>query len=287
MADAYFTRPTTERDVTVISTRFLNDPGLSWKAKGLMAYLLSLPADWKIRLAEVQRHSTDGMSGLRSAIQELIDSGYVRSSQERDNSGKWTTFVYEIIEVPSPRCDFPQAGKPEAGLPEAGNRTLSNTQIDNTQIKESKDQIDKVKVAKPAPDLRSTIKRGQKQQDAAKIRILIDQFTSNVQVRDKLHEYLSIRRKKGLSPVQWGMILDDLRSYAKEDADLAIEKINNAIAGGYMQIIAPWEKDQQRKAAAPRFDNTINHAPQAAIDLDPQTLQDSLATDETGNLLKF
>ena len=44
----YFIRQERERNYTVMDNTFLKDKRLSWKAKGLFAYILSLPSNWKI-----------------------------------------------------------------------------------------------------------------------------------------------------------------------------------------------------------------------------------------------
>jgi hypothetical protein len=35
----------------------VQDPGLSWSAKGLLAYLLSLPENWEVHLTDLFRRS--------------------------------------------------------------------------------------------------------------------------------------------------------------------------------------------------------------------------------------
>ena len=56
----------------------LSDDRLSWKAKGLHSYLLSLPDDWKIYTEDLKNRSKDGKDAIRSAINELIDLGYIK-----------------------------------------------------------------------------------------------------------------------------------------------------------------------------------------------------------------
>ena len=67
----------------VLDKNFLNDKNLSLKAKGLLAYMLSLPDDWTFYLEELEKHSTDGMSSLRSGFKELQENGYVTRSRKR------------------------------------------------------------------------------------------------------------------------------------------------------------------------------------------------------------
>lgn len=76
----------------------LNDKRLSWKAKGIMAYMLSMPDDWVFYIEELTKHSTDGEKAFRTGFKELKDNGYVQRQPIRD--GKkivgWDTVVHEV-----------------------------------------------------------------------------------------------------------------------------------------------------------------------------------------------
>ena len=43
---------------------FIHDDNLSWKAKGILLYLLSRPDDWRIYETELNKHSSDGRDSL-------------------------------------------------------------------------------------------------------------------------------------------------------------------------------------------------------------------------------
>ena len=119
---------------------------------------------------------------------------------------------------------------------------------------------------------------------------MINAFTQNEDIRNKLLEYFNIRVKKGLQPNQWQIIIDDLRNFAGDSASIAVDKINGAIAGGYMQIIAPWEKDKKNNFNKPKFDNTAGREVKAVVNMtedEKKEFEDNLATDEDGNLLEF
>lgn len=81
----------------------LNDPRLSFKAKGILAYLLSKPDDWKVMVSELINSSTDGKTAVYSGLKELEENGYlkrVRVYRRDERTGKkvidhWETVVYE------------------------------------------------------------------------------------------------------------------------------------------------------------------------------------------------
>ena len=62
----------------------LRDPRLSWKAKGLAAYLLSKPPGWKIWTSDLIRRSTDGRDAVLSGLAELEQCGYLKRERSND-----------------------------------------------------------------------------------------------------------------------------------------------------------------------------------------------------------
>jgi hypothetical protein len=124
MAETFFYRSKKERSYTVVDNTFIRDERLSWKAKGLMTYLLSLPEDWKIYMKEIVNHSSDGEAGLRSAIKELTKYGYIKFERKRNKKGVFMQGIYKIIENP-------HLENPNVDNPDLENRTLLNT---NKQI---------------------------------------------------------------------------------------------------------------------------------------------------------
>lgn len=122
MADTKFIKTKKEKNYTVLDNTFIKDVSLSWKAKGLMTYFLSLPDDWVIHLSEIEKHANDGMGSLRSAINELKEHGYLKAEQKKVN-GKFAEMIYTIIENPnSPLNEIPHTEKPHTE-----NCNLQNT----------------------------------------------------------------------------------------------------------------------------------------------------------------
>ena len=137
--DTKFIKTKKEKNFTVLDNTFIKDTRLSWKAKGLMTYLLSLPDDWTIHLSEIEQHATDGKSALRSAINELKEFGYLKAEQKRENN-RFAEMVYIIIENPdSPLTDFQQTENLQTENLNSENQTLQNTNNDKVLNKQSTD----------------------------------------------------------------------------------------------------------------------------------------------------
>lgn len=135
--DTKFIKTKKEKNFTVLDNTFIKDTRLSWKAKGLMTYLLSLPDDWTIHLSEIEQHATDGKSALRSAINELKELGYLKAEQKRENN-RFGEMVYIIIENPDfPLTDFQQTENLQTEKQFTENQPLLNTNNDKVLKKQN------------------------------------------------------------------------------------------------------------------------------------------------------
>ena len=105
----------------------LNDPNLSWKAKGLHAYLMSLPENWQLYLSDLTGRSRDGRDSTSSAINELLLAGYI--SKERivnETNKQFIRFDYTFYETPLPIEERAIKTKAENGKAENGKADTSN-----------------------------------------------------------------------------------------------------------------------------------------------------------------
>lgn len=128
MNETIFIKTIKKTDYTVIDNGYVRNEKLSWKAKGVMTYLLTLPSDWVINIDELVTHSSDGVTVLRSALKELEQFGYLRITRIKNEKGVFTGSKYEIDEAGS----FLRSEKPQTEKPQMENRTLLNT--NNNQI---------------------------------------------------------------------------------------------------------------------------------------------------------
>lgn len=79
---------------------FLEDERISYKAKGILAYLLSKPDNWKVIVGNLMNYSTDGKAFVYAGLKELKECGYYEKVPIRDETGQriayWESTVYEI-----------------------------------------------------------------------------------------------------------------------------------------------------------------------------------------------
>lgn len=114
---------------TIISNVGLRDKRLSLKAKGLLAYMLSLPDDWVFYESELVNHSTDGKAAIKSGLKELQNAGYLTRKRRRDDKGHLKEAMWEISD--EPMSDYPTLDNPTLEKPTLDNQPLLNTNSTN------------------------------------------------------------------------------------------------------------------------------------------------------------
>lgn len=132
-----------DSNYSVINNTGLKDERLSWKAKGILAYALTLPDDWTFHISELARHAKDGEDSLRTGFKELKELGYVKRYPVRDGNTKkitrWDTEIYE-----TPQRNIPQMENQDVVKPYEENQKLLNTNRLNTNKRNNNDDMDKL-----------------------------------------------------------------------------------------------------------------------------------------------
>ncbi len=126
------------RDYTVMSNYHLRDKNLSYKAKGLLSFMLSLPTDWDYSLRGLEAISKESIKAIRNILQELENNKYLIRTRMQDENGRFY-YDYSIYEVPYTLHPNYQKGYADEGHTQSGLQI--NTNIQN--IEEQNDKVDK------------------------------------------------------------------------------------------------------------------------------------------------
>lgn len=100
----------------------LDVPTLSFKAKGIMAYLLGKPPGWIIRMDDLQKHGREGRDAIREGMKDLAAHGYALHLWQRDDLGRMVS-SWRISDAPI----FPSLSV--AGFPSPDNPLLSKNEF--------------------------------------------------------------------------------------------------------------------------------------------------------------
>jgi len=87
---------------TPISNKVLQNTDLSFGARGLLIYILSLPITWKPVKVQIQKKNDYGKTAFNTLWKELVDKNYIHSTRVKDEeSGKFLGWSHTVYEEPT------------------------------------------------------------------------------------------------------------------------------------------------------------------------------------------
>lgn len=125
------------KNYTVMSNYHLQDKSLSFKAKGLLSFMLSLPDSWDYSMKGLVSVSKENIGAIRTILQELEKHNYLVRTRYQNEKGQFQ-YEYTIYEIPYDKT--PYTYNPYTDMPYSQKDTQINTKIINTN---KQDKIDK------------------------------------------------------------------------------------------------------------------------------------------------
>lgn len=117
------------KNYTVMSNYHLRDKNLSYKAKGLLSFMLSLPEDWDYSINGLVSISKEGVKAIRNILQELQRYGYLVIDKKQNEVGQFE-YEYLIYEQPDTQKGDVDLGDVEKDIQINTNEINTNNKID-------------------------------------------------------------------------------------------------------------------------------------------------------------
>jgi hypothetical protein len=155
---------------TQIDNSVFENEKLSYRAKGLIGYLLSRPNNWKFNKTDLVRRSTEGRDAVYKAIDELKEQNYLHIYPNRLENGMIDGWIWEYDDVPFETVHLKNRTtekQPNTGDIQRNNRTTekpydgktvrrfsstyNNTDLNNTDLNNTKEK--EIKTNKPTSGL--------------------------------------------------------------------------------------------------------------------------------------
>lgn len=133
----------------MLNKSVLEDPNISWAAKGLWAYLMSRPDNWEVNvqhLAKIYSGRGGGEEAIWAILKELIKNGYCeRKEKPKTQNGKFSGVEYVIKEFKEllPHRSLPD---PENAGNNKERSSLSEPSPSSSEFKNKRQRLKKEEV---------------------------------------------------------------------------------------------------------------------------------------------
>ncbi len=82
-----------------IANAALQDESLSYRARGVLASMLSRPPGWTTSAERIAAAGLEGRDAIKAALRELEAAGYLVRSRSRDDKGQWH-HIQDVYDIP-------------------------------------------------------------------------------------------------------------------------------------------------------------------------------------------
>lgn len=124
------------KNYTTMSNYHLQDKLLSYRAKGLLSFMLSLPDDWDYSMNGLASISKENIKAIRTILHELEEHLYLTRNRIQNQKGQFE-YDYCIYEIPY--NINPYTLLPYTDIPYTQKEIQINTNIINTERQIDKD----------------------------------------------------------------------------------------------------------------------------------------------------
>lgn len=147
---------------TLVPNSLLNEKQISFKAKGLYAYLNSKKDDWNFTIDLIAKNGKDGRDSVASGLKELEDFGFLERRRYKDDKGYFDieyilkSEPFEVIKYDNPSKENPYEENPYQENPyeekaddiynTINNNTINNNTIDSNNTPPQKKSKSKKEV---------------------------------------------------------------------------------------------------------------------------------------------
>lgn len=206
---------------TTLPNELLRDSKLSFKARGVLAMVLSQREDWIVYKGWLEKQGTEGREAIQGAIEELTAAGYVRTYTEQPREGgKFSNKVWHFYDVP-----VTDDGKP-------------------LTVNRERETVDGFPAAKKEQEKEEPSKKADV---PSAVSVALTSFLAKFIEMDTLDfaeawdDWLTYRKKRKLKPYADGG-LATLEMLSKLGPDRAIAAIHHSRSQNYQGIYEPREK---------------------------------------------
>ena len=129
-----------QTNFTIADNRIAQDKTLSYEARGLYFYMLSLPSDWDFSEQRLAKHGGIGIDKIKRILKELFSAGLLSREFSNNDKGhrKSIYTLYDYTTKENPTAENPTKAKPTTYKEIKENKEIKNT---NTRAQENQAEL--------------------------------------------------------------------------------------------------------------------------------------------------
>lgn len=247
---------------TTLPNSFLRDKSLSFKARGMLAMILSNRGDWEVSAGWLQNQGLEGKEAIRGGLNELKSAGYAIFKQIKGDDGKFTGTCWTFYDFPQkePVAGNPASGLAPSGLPVGDNQPPHKDYSRSTIAENNGDQREEgadappllsseplsepaaegLEEARPNPRSSSPTPRVKPRAEPA-LMVTIPLDLNNRSFLQAWEDWVADRRERR-KPVTSAAARLQLRDCERWGSERAVAAIRHSIKSGYTGIFEPSDR---------------------------------------------
>ena len=224
------------KDYTVMSNTHLRDKNLSFKAKGLLSVMLSLPEEWDYSMNGLVAISKENLTAVRNTLTELEANRYLIRERKQNTKGQFE-YEYHIYETPHTENTVTQTPHTE------NPHTVKPTQLSTNKSITNKSITDEL-----------SIKDKERKKESTYDDIL--NAVADPELKDLYIEYIKMRKmiKAPLTDRALKMLISKVNELEPHDINRQKKLLETAIINNWKSVY-PLKQEQQQ--ARPQQSNNI------------------------------
>ena len=134
-----------QTNFTIADNRIAQDKTLSYEARGLYFYMLSLPSDWDFSEQRLAKQGGIGIDKIKRILKELFSAGLLSRKFANNDKGyrKYIYTIYDYATLENPTLENPTTYK-------ENKENKENKEIKNTNTRAQENQIELISYTKQA-----------------------------------------------------------------------------------------------------------------------------------------
>lgn len=222
-------RVSKDSNYSCINNQPIRNTELTWAARGLLIFLLSMPDDWTANVEHLTTQGPSGRDHIYSLLKELEIGGYLTRTKKKDDRGRWEWehLLHETPRYPEIPNESPSTAKPDLDKPEI--KEVLNYQV----LKETPLPPE----PEPAPSPRHNANGRKPPNDPGALNEIEPPYQTET-FREAWADFVEHRRqiKKPLTPLAVKRMFITLRKWGESRA---VQSLHDSVQNGWQGIFEP------------------------------------------------